>query len=283
MPTIRCGHCCMKCRVSSRYVRRTGRSRWRKVSRMGDFPVFFVDVNAVSPATARQLGRIVGKNYVDGAIVGPPARSAGSTRLYLSGVGAHKVGEWFSAGFVETVVLGEGLAEASALKMCYAAYTKGSGALVLAIRALAEHEGRHRRPACRMGAVPARPVGTLTTRCREHRTQGLAVRRRDGGDCRHVPGRRSAGRVPCRGGGDLCSDGASERCRQSGTGRSVAGSALIAAMSCGSDRKQGACKSRSTGISSTFRRFSGGFAVVLPRSRLHWSGALEFRSFSARP
>lgn len=107
----------------------------------GGFPGVFVDVNAVSPATARQLARIVGKNYVDGAIVGPPARSAGSTRLYLSGVEAHKVGEWFSAGFVETVVLGEGLAEASALKMCYAAYTKGSGALILAIRALAQHEG----------------------------------------------------------------------------------------------------------------------------------------------
>ncbi|MCY4564529.1 MAG: DUF1932 domain-containing protein [Gammaproteobacteria bacterium] len=105
------------------------------------FPGVYVDANAVAPATAREIARIVGANYVDGGIVGPPARSRGTTRLYLSGPGAGDVAAWFSQGFVEAVVLGEGLAEASALKMCYAAYTKGSSALLLAIRALAEHEG----------------------------------------------------------------------------------------------------------------------------------------------
>ena len=83
----------------------------------------------------------VGANYVDGGIVGPPARSSGTTRRYLSGPGAVDVVAWFSRGFGETVVLGEGLAEASALKMCYAAYTKGSRALILAVRAVAEHVG----------------------------------------------------------------------------------------------------------------------------------------------
>ena len=105
------------------------------------FSGIYLDANAVSPATARQLAGIAGATYVDGGIVGPPARSRGTTRLYLSGPGAEDVAAWFSRGFVETVVLGEGTAEASALKMCYAAYTKGSGALILAIRALAEHEG----------------------------------------------------------------------------------------------------------------------------------------------
>ena len=105
------------------------------------FSGIYVDANAVAPATARKLAGIVGSNYVDGGIVGPPARSRGTTRLYLSGPGAGDVAGWFSEGFVEAVVLGEGLAEASALKMCYAAYTKGSSALLLAIRALAEHEG----------------------------------------------------------------------------------------------------------------------------------------------
>ena len=105
------------------------------------FPGIYVDANAVAPATAREIAGIVGANYVDGGIVGPPARSRGTTRLYLSGPGAGDVAAWFSQGFVEAVVLGEGLAEASALKMCYAAYTKGSSALLLAIRALAEHEG----------------------------------------------------------------------------------------------------------------------------------------------
>ena len=105
------------------------------------FSGIYLDANAVSPATARQLAGIAGATYVDGGIVGPPAHSGGTTRLYLSGPGAADVAAWFSRGFVETVVLGEGAAEASALKMCYAAYTKGSGALILAIRALAEHEG----------------------------------------------------------------------------------------------------------------------------------------------
>ena len=112
------------------------------------FSGIYVDANAVAPATAREIAGIVGANagivganYVDGGIVGPPARSRGTTRLYLSGPGAGDVAAWFSQGFVEAVVLGEGLAEASALKMCYAAYTKGSSALLLAIRALAEHEG----------------------------------------------------------------------------------------------------------------------------------------------
>ena len=49
--------------------------------------------------------------------------------------------DWFTGGYVETAVVGTGLAQASALKMCYAAYTKGSSALLLAIRALAEAEG----------------------------------------------------------------------------------------------------------------------------------------------
>ena len=105
------------------------------------FPGIFADANAVAPATARRLALIAGADYVDGGIVGPPARSRGTTRLYLSGAGAGDVAAWFSGGFVEAVVLGEGIAEASALKMCYAAYTKGSGALILAIRALAEREG----------------------------------------------------------------------------------------------------------------------------------------------
>ena len=105
------------------------------------FSGVFVDANAIAPATARQLALTAGPNYVDGGIVGPPARTRGATRLYLSGPRAGEVAAWFSQGFVEAVVVGEGLAEASALKMCYAAWTKGSGALILAIRALARHEG----------------------------------------------------------------------------------------------------------------------------------------------
>src|SRR5262249_17217398 len=47
-----------------------------------------VDANAVSPATGREIGKIVtdaGATFVDGGIIGPPPVKPGSTRLYLSG------------------------------------------------------------------------------------------------------------------------------------------------------------------------------------------------------
>lgn len=107
----------------------------------GGYAGLYVDANAIAPDTARTIGELVGENYVDGGIVGPPALQVGSTRLYLSGLHAEDVQAWFAKGFVETLVIGTDRAQASALKMCYAAYTKGTSALLLAIRALAEAEG----------------------------------------------------------------------------------------------------------------------------------------------
>ncbi|MCY4344238.1 MAG: DUF1932 domain-containing protein [Gammaproteobacteria bacterium] len=86
------------------------------------------------------MADLLGERYVGGGIVGPPARSPGSTRLFLSGPRAAVAADWLAAGFIETVVLGERPGAAKALKMCYAAYTKGASALLLAVRALAEAE-----------------------------------------------------------------------------------------------------------------------------------------------
>jgi 3-hydroxyisobutyrate dehydrogenase-like beta-hydroxyacid dehydrogenase len=83
----------------------------------------------------------VGPGFVDGGIIGPPARTPGTTRLYLSGSAAPAAAAWFSAGPLQAIVLDGGPGAASALKMAYAAYTKGLSALVLAVRALAEAEG----------------------------------------------------------------------------------------------------------------------------------------------
>jgi len=102
------------------------------------FDGIYVDANAISPGTARGVRDIVGAGFVDGGIVGPPAWRTGTTRLYLSGVDAERVAAWFAGTLVDSRVI-EG--SASALKMCYAAYTKGSSALLLAIRALAASEG----------------------------------------------------------------------------------------------------------------------------------------------
>jgi 3-hydroxyisobutyrate dehydrogenase-like beta-hydroxyacid dehydrogenase len=108
------------------------------------FTGVFVDANAVSPATAREIAhRIVagGGRFVDAGIVGPPPRRAGDTRLYLSGPAAGEVGELFVGTPVEARVVGDEIGAASALKMAYAGWTKGSAALLLAVRALARAEG----------------------------------------------------------------------------------------------------------------------------------------------
>ena len=104
----------------------------------------YVDANAVSPATAREIARIVeagGASYVDGGIIGTPPVGPGFIRLYLSGTRAGEVQRLFAGGEVDARVIGGGASvAASALKMAYASWTKGSAALLLAARGLARAE-----------------------------------------------------------------------------------------------------------------------------------------------
>jgi hypothetical protein len=79
--------------------------------------------------------------YVDGGIVGPPPHRAGTTRLYLSGAGAADVAALLDGTPLEAIDLGPDPTAASAIKMAYAAWTKGSAALLLATRELAERLG----------------------------------------------------------------------------------------------------------------------------------------------
>jgi 3-hydroxyisobutyrate dehydrogenase-like beta-hydroxyacid dehydrogenase len=101
----------------------------------------YLDANAVSPASAREMHALLADAFVDGGIVGPPAWKAGTTRLYLSGPKAAEVARWFEGSATDARAIAGGAGAASALKMAYAAFTKGSAALLLAIRALAEREG----------------------------------------------------------------------------------------------------------------------------------------------
>lgn len=108
------------------------------------FSGVYVDANAVSPATIRDVRQIVeaeGASFVDGGIIGPPAVNPGTTRLYLSGAESAQVAACFDRGPLEACVLDGPPGAASALKMTYAAYTKGTAALLIAIRTLAMHEG----------------------------------------------------------------------------------------------------------------------------------------------
>ena len=108
------------------------------------FEGFYLDANAISPQRAKRIGRLMdeaGVRFIDGGIIGGPAWEPGRTWLYLSGKYAERVPECFSDGPLETCIIGEEIGKASALKMCYAAYTKGTTALLCAILAAAEELG----------------------------------------------------------------------------------------------------------------------------------------------
>lgn len=105
------------------------------------FRGLYLDANAIAPQRATELGERMdeaGVRFVDGGIIGGPAWKPNETWLYLSGEHAPEIAACFSNGPLETKIIGSGIGKASALKMCYAAYSKGTTALLAAIVAAAE-------------------------------------------------------------------------------------------------------------------------------------------------
>lgn len=104
----------------------------------------YIDCNAVSPSTAQRVAMTLtqaGGKCVDGGIIGPPAIHRNSTRLYLSGDSAAEVAALFERSFVDARVISTDTGAASALKMAYAGWTKGSMALLMTQFALAKEQG----------------------------------------------------------------------------------------------------------------------------------------------
>lgn len=108
------------------------------------FGGLYLDANAVAPTTARDIGHAVvgaGAAFVDGGIVGPPPHVAGTTWLHLSGERATEVAALLDGSPLATVVHDGGPGAASAVKACFAAWTKGSAALLVSVRAAARAHG----------------------------------------------------------------------------------------------------------------------------------------------
>jgi 3-hydroxyisobutyrate dehydrogenase-like beta-hydroxyacid dehydrogenase len=108
------------------------------------FTGLYLDANAISPGTAREVEQLItgnGGRYVDGGIIGPPPGAAGSTRLYLSGPDAAQVQELFAGTPLEARIVSGAATGASAVKMAYASWTKGTTAMLLAALALARADG----------------------------------------------------------------------------------------------------------------------------------------------
>jgi len=100
-------------------LRKTGRS------------TVYTDCNAVSPQTVREIDTIIrnaGGTFIDAGIIGPPPRGKSRTRLYVSGPDAGVFTQFSHPNLLVRVVSAR-IGDASGVKMCYAAITKGAVAL----------------------------------------------------------------------------------------------------------------------------------------------------------
>src|SRR5688572_11449127 len=104
----------------------------------------FADLNAVSPQTALdmdQLVRAAGGMYIDGGIIGPPPRGEKDRpRLYVSVPDAYLF-EQIKHPNLQVRVMSERVGDASAIKMCYAAGTKGATAFAVELLVAARELG----------------------------------------------------------------------------------------------------------------------------------------------
>jgi 3-hydroxyisobutyrate dehydrogenase-like beta-hydroxyacid dehydrogenase len=131
----------------------------------------YADCNAIAPQTARAIGEIVveaGGQFIDASIVGGPPRGDSSPRVYVSGPCTEAMTSLSGYG-LHVVVLGTEIGLASAIKMCYAAWTKGSTALctelLIAAQALGvldaledEFKNSQSMMLWRMQRLPAMPI-----------------------------------------------------------------------------------------------------------------------------
>ena len=114
----------------------------RQISEL-DFGGLFVDCNAIAPQKSKKLSAFFENGrYVDGAIIGGPAwQEESGTRLYLSGSAADEIVGLFKQSPLLTRIISHDISDASALKMAFAAYTKGSIALLASILTVSESYG----------------------------------------------------------------------------------------------------------------------------------------------
>lgn len=106
--------------------------------------LLYVDCNAISPARTQRIGNIItaaGGRYIDGGIIGAaPGASKQAPRFYVSGPDAGMLRELHDKG-IEVVTMGDQIGRASAIKMTFAALTKGSNALRTAVLLAGERLG----------------------------------------------------------------------------------------------------------------------------------------------
>ena len=105
--------------------------------------VLFAECNAIAPQVARRVEPVItdaGGRFVDASIIGGPPRNGSSPRFYASGSNAAELEKLGEFG-LDVRVVGPDVGQASGIKMCYAAMTKGSSALYSQLLLAAELMG----------------------------------------------------------------------------------------------------------------------------------------------
>ena len=103
----------------------------------------FAECNAIAPQLARELEPVIteaGGRYVDASIIGGPPRPGYSPHFYASGADAAEFARLNDLGLT-VLELDGAVGQASGIKMCYAAMTKGSWALYSQLLMAAELMG----------------------------------------------------------------------------------------------------------------------------------------------
>jgi 3-hydroxyisobutyrate dehydrogenase-like beta-hydroxyacid dehydrogenase len=131
----------------------------------------YADCNAIAPQTAVAIGAQIveaGGTFVDASIIGGPPRGQSRPHVYVSGPDTGAMEALADYG-MHVIAIGGEIGLASAIKMCYAAWTKGSTALftelLVAARAMGVFEALEREfqssqsaMIVRMQRLPAMPI-----------------------------------------------------------------------------------------------------------------------------
>ena len=106
-------------------------------------PTYFADCNAVSPQSALAMAEVInqaGGKFIDGGIIGTAPTKGDTPRFYVSGPDASLVMELDGRGIIVKAI-GNNVGQASGIKMCYAALTKGTNTLHVALLTAASRMG----------------------------------------------------------------------------------------------------------------------------------------------
>lgn len=103
----------------------------------------YVDCNSIAPQNTRRAADFIvaaGARFVDGALIGSPPGGNVVARLYLAGPDAAELAD-LQTDQLQVKLLGADIGAASALRMCYGAFSQGILALASELLAAAERLG----------------------------------------------------------------------------------------------------------------------------------------------